>query len=280
MEHEHSVPASSGASTPMTGGTADPPSAGYAIRLSRSKLLRTLAVVVVAILVAHLTVHIYHYLVRQVPDLLFNAVDVDQEENFSTWYQGFSLLFASVLLFVVAAHQRDGRQPLAGYWRGLGVVFVLLSMDEIAGYHETLNAVIQESWTVPAAFAVLAFVIVYARFLLKIQRATARRMVIAGAVYVGGALGMDKFSDWFVKLSSVSFRLPGGTLTIHHTVETMARTIDYSILTAIEEGMEMLGVWLFLRAILMFMSAEDEISIPLIVNRPAGAAGGGPARPS
>src|SRR5207247_2612065 len=160
------------APTPQPGGTADPPSAGYAIRISRTKLLRALALVVVAILVAHLAVHIYHYTVRLVPDLPFNAVDVDQEENFSTWSEGLSLL--------------------------------------------------------------------------RLPHATGKRFVIAGAVYVGGALGMDKFSDWFVRLSYVSLRLPGGTLVIRHTAETMARTIDYSLLTAIEEGLEMLGVWLFL----------------------------------
>ena len=257
------------AMAPPPGGSAAPRRKAYTVRISRPKLQRALALIIGVILVAHLSVHIYHYTVHPVSDLLFNAVDVDQEENFSTWYQGFSLLFASVLLFIVAARRRGDRDPLALYWQGLGIVFVMLSLDEIAGYHETLNAIMTESWTVPALVLVALFAIAYTRFLLRVERPTAKRFVAAGAVYMGGAVGMERFSEWFIKISVVTFRFPWGNLVIRHTNETMAKTLDYSIATAIEEGMEMLGVWLFIRAILLFMSAEDETVVPVTLARPA-----------
>src|SRR2546426_1066244 len=78
-------------------GDGSQSSGGYAIRISRRKLQRGFAFLIGIILIAHLSVHIYHYTVRNVPHLLFNAVDVDQEDTFSTWYQASTILLAGVL---------------------------------------------------------------------------------------------------------------------------------------------------------------------------------------
>jgi hypothetical protein len=247
-----------------------PASGPFTMRIPRTKLLRTLATIIVIILVAHLSVHIYHYTVHPVPELLFNAVDVDVEDNFSTWYQASTLLIAGLLALFIAAKRRAMGDPLAIYWRVLGIVFAFgLSADEIAGFHETLNTVMTTSWTVPALIATGIFGLAFIPFLLRIPRDTARRLVVAGAVYVGGAAGMERFSEWFIKVSSVTFHLMGHDLVIRHTAATMAKTLDYSLSTAVEEGLEMLGVWLFIRALLLFMSAQDHVVIAIAPGSPA-----------
>ena len=239
---------------------------GHAIRFSRRKLLRGLAILIGIILLAHLSVHTYHYRVAKVPDLLFDAVDVDQEDTFSTWYQSSTILLAGFLALIIAARRRAIGDSLAMHWRVLGIVFVWMSADEIAGFHETLNSVVSESWTVPAAIVAALFSLAYLPFLLRIPRATARRFVFAGAAYLGGAVGVERFSEWFIKVSFVKFDLLGRTLEIRHTNQTIAHTLDYSVSTALEEGFEMLGIWLFIRALLYVMSNEDEIVIPVVAD--------------
>jgi len=60
---------------------------------------------------------------------------VGNEQNVPTWYSSVTLL-ASASLFAVAARAewRNGR--FAPYWLGLAVIFIALSIDEVASIHE------------------------------------------------------------------------------------------------------------------------------------------------
>ena len=81
------------------------------------------------------------------------------------------------------------------------MVFVLLALDEAAGFHEKLSAplrdamqltgVLHYAWIVPYALLVAALGIVYARFLLALDPVAKRHLVGAGVVFLAGAVGLE-----------------------------------------------------------------------------------------
>ena len=76
------------------------------------------------------------------------------------------------------------------------------------------------------------------RFLWHLPRRWKGWFAAAGAIYVGGAVGVE---------------LLGGLYASQYDVATFA----YALITTVEEGLEMLGVVLFLYAILGLLQTES-----------------------
>lgn len=184
---------------------------------------------------------------RQPPELvrLFN---LNAEANVPTWFSSSLLLLCSLLLAVVGAAGRSrGNDVLSRQWVGLSLVFALLSLDEAAAIHETsvrpLRAMLGASgplhftWVVPGALFVLAFALANLRFLRALPRRTRRLMLLGGALYVAGALGMEMVGGMYQ-----SSRAASGA--------------SYRIVMLVEEVVEMLGLVTFLYALLDHVARE------------------------
>lgn len=197
--------------------------------------------VTVAVLVSiHVTMTVVHYQIHELPWLLRQIFDVDEEDSFPTWYSSMALgLTAVVLAWHAWGNRARAQQEGLIAWRGLAVGFLLLSVDEIAGVHETLNTVTDFSWAVPGAGLCLVLGLIYLRFLWGLPRRTAVAFIIAGAVFVGGAVGVELLTEPFEENDALD-------------------TLPYNIWTAVEESMEMGGVLLFLNALLKHMAAGHE----------------------
>ena len=92
------------------------------------------------------------------------------EANVPTLYSSVALLSSSMLLaFIALAHKRNGSSSLP--WVGLALVFLFLSVDEIASIHEKLGGPVREllgtsgllyfAWFIPYGIALLVFVAIY-----------------------------------------------------------------------------------------------------------------------
>jgi len=142
-------------------------------------------------------------------------------------------------LLLIARVKTHSADVFATHWNAMAWVFFFLSMDEIAGLHEELiaplrnatgaNGIFYFSWVIVAIPLVLLFVILNIRFLFSLPRKTAYQFVVAGALFVTGALG---------------FELLGG---LFHGV-----TGIYRALTATEETLENIGAGLFIVALLTY----------------------------
>lgn len=95
------------------------------------------------------------------------------EANVPTLYSSFALLFSSILLTIIAiAHRKNGSAYL--WWLGLAMIFLFLSIDEIASIHELLGKPVRESlgtsgllfyaWLIPYGIALIVFVVTYSIF--------------------------------------------------------------------------------------------------------------------
>lgn len=174
--------------------------------------------------------------------------DLGAEGNVSTYVATVLLLSAAVLLGVVARFAWQRTAPYRWHWTILSLIFVYLSVDEFAVIHENLNQPMQEvveaegvlyyPWVVPAMGVVLLVGIAYARFFWHLSRRW--KLLFAGAamIYVSGAVGVELFGARY--------------LSVHGDP-----TFTYELLVTAEEVLEMIGVTVFIYALLEYLRTSD-----------------------
>ena len=175
---------------------------------------------------------------------LIPGFDMDREANFPTWYSQALLLFSAFLLALIASavKRMGGRDVL--HWRVLAFLFLGFSIDELAGVHELLIpalrpwfggwAVLYHTWVVPGGLFTLVVGLSFLRFLGRLPHQTRTSLVVAGFVYVTGALVMEMVSG--------AYRSRYGEAHL-----------TYAMLTTVEEALEMLGVTMFIHALLAYL---------------------------
>ena len=197
--------------------------------LEEHRFLWATLVVALLLLMLHVLLHMAVYLDYEVHWLIIQLFDLDDENNLPTWFSSFLLLSAASAL-----HARPGADGggVAStdmlHFRVLAAGFFLLSIDEVAGLHESLNTAIEMNWAIPGAVLVSLVGLWYLPFLIRQPARLRWMMVLSGSLYVSGAVGVELLS---ADMDEDSFH--------------------YELAVAVEEGLEMLGVWLFLRTILL-----------------------------
>jgi len=175
---------------------------------------------------------------------LFN---LSYEGNLPTWYASLLLLACAALLFLIGQLAASGRLPYRWHWRCLGLIFLYISIDEAVMIHESLNAPLRDAlalggifyfaWVIPFALLLLVLFLAYLRFLLRLPRRFGALFVLAGAVYVGGALGTElPISAWY--------EVHGGD------------NLVYGLLNLGQESLEILGASIFCAALVGYLAAQ------------------------
>jgi len=173
--------------------------------------------------------------------------DLDQEGNVPTFYASTSLLFCGALLGVIAAAKRRQQSKDFVYWLFLSTVFVFFSVDESASLHERLITPFRESfstsgifyyaWVIPYGCFVILMAAIYIRFVLALPKKIRFLFVLSASVFVAGAIGGE-----FI----------GGYWCESYGVDNLA----YGIITMFEESFEMIGVLIFIHALLSYLSSD------------------------
>ena len=205
-----------------------------------------LTAIVCGLLAVHIVLQVWHYQWDELPWLLRQFFDVDEEDSLPTWYSATALLLASFLLLLISRRKRIDRDPWVRYWYGLTLAFAALSMDEIAGLHETLNSLIDFSWTIPGGILAALFDLAYLRFLLHLPSRTRWLFILSGIIFVTGAVVVERSTDWYDD-------------------EDLLNTLPYNLWNALEEGLEMGGVVLFIYALLGYMTRGRSLQVEVTV---------------
>ncbi|MEG4025936.1 MULTISPECIES: hypothetical protein [unclassified Microcoleus] len=177
-------------------------------------------------------------------DFLAKGFNVDDEGNIPTFYSFLALLFSSLLVGVIAHAKNLDSCRYKHHWKILSFIFLYLSLDEVGQLHEQLvypmrsllNATgfLYFTWVVPIGFLVAIFLLSYTKFLFHLPVSTRKLFVAASALYIGGAIGVEMLGGYIVYTTG-----PGN--------------LSYVILTTLEESFEMVGIVVFIHALISYI---------------------------
>lgn len=162
------------------------------VKVSPSRLFRTLIALVALLLAAHLGVRLLAELLgrdRMAP--LTRLFHLDLEANIPTWYAGTTLLLAAAILGIIAVCEQQQRTEYRRHWTLLKVIVVYLSLDETAQIHEPASAWIHSTfqtdgplyhaWVIPAMVLMAVLAIYYLKWLRSLPPGI-RALALASAV--------------------------------------------------------------------------------------------------
>ncbi len=176
---------------------------------------------------------------------------LSKENNLPTLFSVLLLLSVSGLCFLIfkITAQEKGHKGMRVYWLALSLMFIFLGLDEGLQIHDRIShvkpveAISKESsffyygWAVPYAIGVLITGFLFLRFLFSLPLKVRRRFIIAGVIYVTGALGFEFIESW----AHVQYGKDG----------ILERT-----LCTVEETLEMVGAILFIHALLDYIGSS------------------------
>ena len=189
---------------------------------------------------------------------------VDGEARIPALFQTLVLFAIAITLWVIATHTRRGGDAMAVYWRILAFGFLFMAIDEACSIHENfyffsgqsetqrqerMGGLFYYSWTLTALIIVAIVGAVFIRFLLRQPRRLAGLMVLAGFCYVVGAVGLEMAAGKYISSGGVS-------------------GLRMSMLQTIEESLELLGLLIFLYALLSH-AADRAMSLRIRADRTA-----------
>ena len=68
-------------------------------------------------------------------------LDLDLENNLPSWYSSIALLLSAVMLPIIGLHHSGRARKFARHWLALAILFLCLSVDEVASIHEMSEGV-------------------------------------------------------------------------------------------------------------------------------------------
>lgn len=176
--------------------------------------------------------------------LFFNQTNFSEEKNLPSIFSSFLHLFASFSLALVGIDKlRIEKRKF--FWWFLSFVFLFLSLDELLRIHEKITgqtSYFHENtgtylWTIYYGIGSLLLGLVIIKPLFALPPATRNKFILAGAIFIFGAIGMENIAGNYIVLNNIA---PVDIIT--HP--------DLFIFYTIEETMEMMGVIFFIYAVL------------------------------
>lgn len=184
--------------------------------------------------------------------------ELDMERNIPTYFSSFILLLSSVLLFAVAELKRKQQDKHVWHWRLLSGIFLYMSMDESAGVHEMLIYPLREnfqltgifyfSWVIVGGLLVLGLGLYYLPFLFSLSARMRNGLMLAGVVYVSGALGVELFGGYYSDAYGED-------------------NFTYGLITTVEESLELAGVLMLMTV--LYKHLVQQLASMRFILRPA-----------
>jgi hypothetical protein len=183
------------------------------------------------------------YWVYQINDLL----SVDQEGNIPAWYNAMLWFIATILSTIIAQFQFQQENQWRKYWAGLSLLFLYLTLDEASAIHELFTVPLREilntgaylyfAWLLVGIPFALLMIAIFGLFVLALPRQTKALFILAGLIFLIGAVGIEAISanEWYLH--------DGPTLL-------------YSTINAFEEFFEMTGLVILIYGLLSYIASH------------------------
>ncbi|MBW4479378.1 MAG: hypothetical protein KME54_21630 [Tolypothrix brevis GSE-NOS-MK-07-07A] len=220
----------------------------FNISISAKGVFRIFLGIIGFLISAHLLIQLIQRFTPDFPlrDGLAELFNLDYELNFPSIYSALTLLFCSIILFAITSIKKKKDDSYTDYWRGLSIIFAFLAFDELTSMHERtigpLKAALNTSgflyfaWVIPGGIGVLLFLLIFLRFIINLPKKTRHHFLMAGSIYISGAIGCELVGGYIVDI----YR--------NHT------SFPYLFIYTLEEFLEMLGVAVFIYGLLSHIS--------------------------
>lgn len=218
--------------------------------LTSSKLIRSLSFIALLLILASIGGQISKYLLGH--GYLFGLVqflNVDKEQNLPTAFSAFLLLFSAALLFLLSIIKKNSKDLYYFRWKLLSYGFLFIAFDEAFVIHERITIPLRNlfgdvnlgffyfAWVIPYILILLVVFILFYRFFFHLPKTTRFTFFISACFYVGGAVGFEFIEGQYAELNGMD-------------------NMVFSIMTTIEESLEMAGVILFIRGLLDYIAIQ------------------------
>ena len=230
------------------------PAMAQSLRLQPSRIAGILGVIAVALVLISVVLELVRYVGGHdhVYGLLFPSEQlfyVDREHNIPTLFSVLLLLCSASLLGLITLLKRRQQDPDLSNWATLTVGFIYLAIDEAWSFHEMLIdpvrwllgqeglGIFYFAWVIPGMAGVGILALLFLGFLLRLPSSTRWSFLGAGAIYLGGAIGIEMI---------------GGRYGEAHGFENLTA----QLITHLEESMEMAGMIVFIHALLRYLAEQ------------------------
>jgi hypothetical protein len=165
--------------------------------------------------------------------------DLNTEINIPSIFSTFLLMLCAG---AVAANAKFSTRLDRPHWYILSLVFTFLAADEFLSFHERLTTPIRAAlhtsgllyfaWIIPYGLAACVGAVFYVPFLFRLPKSTRNGILLAGAIYLSGAVGIESFEGAYFERNR------------------NLQDVWFEALTTAEETLEMLGAIIFLDTLL------------------------------
>ena len=180
-------------------------------------------------------------------DMLNTPFYLDAESNIPTFINSLMLFIPSILLGLIGVWKSSIRDKYRFQWALLSIIFLLLSIDEVATLHERLikpmraifgaEGIFYFAWIIPGIMAVIAFIIAFLTFFFHLDRKFKLLFFFSLAVYITGVIGGEMVSGYFA--STVGLK-----------------NFTYAVVASIEESVEMIGCSFIIYSLLEYLKTH------------------------
>ncbi|MHB1002128.1 MAG: hypothetical protein ACYC27_23045 [Armatimonadota bacterium] len=224
------------------------------LSLSPVKIAKNLMIIVLVLSALSLTIQLIRVFTGH--GRLFglgSLFNTGTESNIPTWYSTMSLMFSSVLLWIIAIVEKERRNRFARHWKYLSYIFLYLSLDEACMLHERLgdltSSIFQGTplskigWVAPFGIIVIIIGLSFIQFIRSLPAPTKKLFILSGVMYAGGAAVLEVINGLW--------RMGHEGFTLFSALETSA-----------EELLEMSGIVLFIYALTSYIvKYVDDLAI-------------------
>ncbi len=226
-----------------------------------SKQFQAVLNILLGIITLVVALHIFWQVVGVITSLdnrvlkdVINRFGLDNELSFPTWVSSILAFVAGCMAWIVGKQQTNAKKRSA--WYGTVVVLMGISIDEVSALHELIlqglhilanfgegQGLLNNAWLLVLPFLGAGLVFAVRELYNHLPESTFRHFVLAIVVYLLGALVVEYVSIPLDKSEKIYFL---GVVVL-------------------EESLELLAVWLAIRAVLIHIdSYEPELKKTII----------------
>lgn len=211
------------------------------------KVLIWLLIILGLLLILHiLGQYLWHISGWTYSSFYIDRFNMNEEISIPTWFATILLLASSGFLWIIGIIKTQSKDIFAKYWKILAGIFLFLSIDEGSSIHEILSVLVGTplkiyegmfyyAWVIPIFFLLIILAFLFFKFWQNLYASTRWLFFWAGLLYIGGALGVEMLGSYYVtKLGGHDF--------------------NYFLLVSVEEGLEKLGIIIFVYALIKYLA--------------------------